>query len=120
MQNLTFKRPVNREALDAELRTAIGEGLIGISTGPSGVVIHVADSVSPQTVQTVVNAHDPSRLTPKQQAEIDRKNKLDQARRDYGSAELDLASYGSQNAIIQKLAQKILWLEREIADLRGG
>lgn len=56
----------------------------------------------------------------KQAAEQQRKNKLNQARQDYGGAEIDLAAYGGQSALIQKIVQKILLLEREIADLRGG
>jgi len=55
-----------------------------------------------------------------QQAEVDRETKLNQARQNYGAAELDLTGFSGQPALIQQLAQKIVLLEREIADLREG
>lgn len=58
--------------------------------------------------------------TSTQQAEQQREQKLAQARQDYGTSELDVIAYGSQSVLIQKLAQKIVLLEREITDLRRG
>lgn len=124
MKDIAFeRRNVNVEALHADLVAVLGSMSNGVSTGPFGVIVHLNDQVTPAQitqVRTIVESHDPSRLTAKQQAEIDRKTKLDQARQDYRGGEIDLSTYSGQNAIIQKLAQKILWLEREIADLRGG
>jgi hypothetical protein len=122
MKDVTIERStVNIEALDAELRAALGAATTGFTAGGGKIVVHLLDSATPQQenlARQIVLAHDPARLTPQQQQEAERKTKLDQARRDYGAAELDLAPYAGQGPIIQKLAQKILWLEREIADLR--
>lgn len=124
MHNITIEpRNVNPEALDGELRAALGEVYAGLSTGPYGICIHLADEASPaqeQQAKQIVASHDPARLTAGQQAELDRVEKLEQARNDYGVVELDAAAYKSQPALIQQLAQKIVMLEREIADLRAN
>jgi hypothetical protein len=46
------------------------------------------------------------------------RQKLEQSRRDLKGADLDMVTFNSQPALIQRLAQKIAWLEQEIADLR--
>jgi hypothetical protein len=61
-----------------------------------------------------------TRYQTERQAETDRRTRLAQARQNYRAPEMDLTAYGSQSAIIQRLAQKIAWLEQEVADLRGG
>jgi hypothetical protein len=87
------------------------------------VIIHLQDNATPQQesqAMQIAQSHDPSKLTPEQQAAITRKSKLDQARRDYGATELDLQPFGGQPALIQQIAQKVVFLEREIAEMRGG
>lgn len=114
---------INFEALDAEIRTALGNITSGISVGGGKVVVHLAANATQQQmnqVRAIVQAHNPAQLTPGQQAEIQRRQRLNQARQDYGSTPLDLTVYGSVDANMRRLAQKIYWLEQEIAELRGG
>jgi hypothetical protein len=122
MKDISIERSiVNIDALDSELRAALGELTTGFSTGGGRVIVHLLDAATSQQeglARQIVLAHDPARLTPPQQLEAERQAKLDQARKEYGAAEIDLAVYDSQGPIIQQLAQKIAWLEREIADLR--
>jgi hypothetical protein len=70
MQNiLVEKYNVNTDALDAVLRAAFGEQVFGISTGPHGVIVHLADDVTPAQIaqaEQIVIDHDPSILTPEQ------------------------------------------------------
>lgn len=58
-------------------------------------------------------------LTPAQQAELDRQAKLGQARVDYQGDDLDVSGYGAEKATVQRLAEKIAWLEQEVLDLRA-
>lgn len=122
MKDITIERStVNIDGLDAELRAALGAITTGFSLGGGKVTVHLLDAATPQQeaqARQIVLAHDSARLTPEQQAEALRKTRLDQARRDYGATEIDLAPYATQGPMIQQLAQKIAWLEREIADLR--
>ncbi|MBL8162622.1 MAG: hypothetical protein JNJ61_11600 [Anaerolineae bacterium] len=123
MKDIVVERgSVNIEALDTDLRSALGSQFVGVSAGPFGLRVHLADGATAAQetqAQQIVVAHDPARLTPKQQAEIDRKAKLEQARANYGADETDLTAFNGQPALIQKLAQKIVWLEREVASLHG-
>ncbi len=122
MKDIAIERStVNIDALDAELRAALGAATTGFTIGGGRVTVHLLDSAIPAQetlARQIVAAHDSARLTQQQQLEAERKGKLDQARRDYGAAEIDLAPYGVQPPPIQQLAQKIAWLERELADLR--
>lgn len=123
MKNIVHERKaVNPEALDAELRAALGAALIGISAGPNGVLVHLQDDVTAQqvtTAQQLVAAHDPSRLSPRQQAEQERQQQLAALRSAKGAA-LNPTDYGSKDTLVQVLAQKLAWLEQEVLDLRGG
>jgi hypothetical protein len=113
---------VNIEALDTALRAALGNVATGISVGGGQVKLHLTDDATPAQVDTaraLAVAHVPTDLTPAQQAALIRRQKLDQARRDYGASEIDLTVYAGQNALLVALAQKIAWLERELAALRS-
>jgi hypothetical protein len=122
MKDITIERAiVNIDALDADLRAALGDSTSGFSVGGGRVIVHLLDAATRQQeeqARQIVLIHDPARLTQQQQQQAASQAKLDQARRDYGAAEIDLTVYASQGPIIQQLAQKIAWLEREIADLR--
>ena len=123
MQDITIARNnVNVEALDAELQAALGNLSRGVSTGPYGVMVHLDDRATEAQiaqVQAIVEDHDPSVLTPEQQARQQRQARLETLRQTRGEA-LDPADYGGQDAPIQTLAQKLAWLEQEVIDLRGG
>ena len=121
MREITIQREIiNFEALDAALRAELGEQLVGISTGPSGVTVYLTDNVTDEQeaeARDIVEDHDPTQLTSEQQAEIDRQQQLQQARDD-NAEPLPLDNYAAEPSLIQELAQRIAWLELEIADLR--
>ena len=123
MTNITIERQgINDEALDAELRAALGNLVTGISSGPYGVIVHLDDQVtSAETNQArrMVENHDPEVLTPRQQAAQQRQQKLVQMR-GARTEDLDPADYSGETPSIQALAERIAWLEQEILDLRGG
>jgi hypothetical protein len=67
------KSAINSDALDTELRTALGEIIIGCDYTSGIVTVHLADTATAEAVSTalvIVRAHDASVLTPKQQAEM--------------------------------------------------
>jgi len=112
---------VNVEALDEQLRTALGAATSGFSVGRGEVTVHLSETATPTQIEqarAIVVSHDPAALTASQQAALMRRQKLDQARRDYGASEIDLAAYAGKDPLLAALAQKITWLEREIAALR--
>jgi hypothetical protein len=112
---------VNVPALDQTLRAALGEQVFGLSYSAAIVTVHLSDQATKaqeNQARALVQAHDPAVLTPDQQAEINRQAKLDQARRDYGAAEIDLTLYEGKDSLLQQLATKIAWLEREVDALR--
>ena len=111
----------NVTALDFDLRTALTTHFFGLTYDGKQVTLVLDDTVTANEVrqaQTIVATHDPSKLTPDQQAEILQKAKLDQARQQYATTELDLSVYQGKDALVEKLAQKVVWLEREINALR--
>ncbi|MEO8609959.1 MAG: hypothetical protein ABI690_18845 [Chloroflexota bacterium] len=113
---------VNIEALDEQLRTAFGSATSGFSIGAGQVTVYLADNATPTQVdqaRAIVISHDPSALTVAQQAALISRQKLDQARRDYDAAEIDLTPYAGKDPLLVALAQKIVWLEREIVSLRA-
>lgn len=113
---------LNMDALKAEVETLVGsEANIWFSAGE--VTVGVADETPlsrQQQVQQALQGHDPRQLTPAQQAEVERQQKLEQARRDFKGAELDLTAFNGKDTLLVALARKIAWLEREIAALRGS
>lgn len=117
------REPVNVEALDNGLRAGLGSVFIGVSTADKRVTVFLSDAATPaqqKQARTLVSTHDPSQLTPRQQAEALRKQKLAQTRRDYGAADLDASAYDAQPALVRALAQKLAWLEQELLELRSG
>lgn len=114
-------RAANIEALDQSLREALGNLVFGLSYTAETLTVHLTDNATKaqqNQARALVESHDPAVLTPQQQAEIARKAKLDQVRRDYGAAEIDLKAYEGKDALLENLAKKIAWLEREVDALR--
>jgi hypothetical protein len=110
---------VNVELLDAQLRAAAGEHFYGLSLQRGAVLLYLSDAISPDTQQTlgrIARQHDATQVTPKQQAEAERKIALEQGRT---RVPIDEKQYEGSPALIQALAAKIAWLEQEIRDLRG-
>jgi hypothetical protein len=122
MIEVTVQRTsVNIEALDAQLRAALGHLTSGVSVSAGQVIVHLAETATPahiETARAVAVAHDPAVLTPAQQTALQDRHKLEQARRDFGASELDLSTYQGKDPLLTLLAQKIAWLERELAALR--
>lgn len=121
MQEVSFEpQPLNLVALNATLHAALGDALIGISVGSYGLRVHLSETATSQQVaqvKTIVLKHDPNQLTPEQAAEQQREGKLEQAR-ESNAAPLDVTAYA--DPALRKLADKIAWLEQEIAALRGA
>jgi hypothetical protein len=114
---------VNIEALDEQLRATFGALTSGFSIGQGQVIVYLDNKATPAQViqaRAIVAGHDPSALTVAQQAALVRRQKLDQARRDFATSETDLTPYVGKDPLLVTLAQKIVWLEREIAALRAA
>lgn len=110
-------------SLDYDLRAALTTRFFGLTYDGKQVTLVLDDTVTPEQVrqaQTIVATHDPARLTPDQQTAVLDAAKLDQARKDYAAVELNLSAYQGKDALLEKLAQKVLWLERELNALRKG
>ncbi len=114
-------RAANIEALDQSLRATLGNLVFGLSYTAETLTVHLADNISKaqqNQARALVESHDPAVLTPQQQAELTRKTKLDQARQDYGASEIDLKAYEGKDTLLEQLAKKVAWLEREVDALR--
>jgi len=124
MNNIIIERStINAEALDSDLRAALGAAITGVSIANGKLVIHLNDSATPQQeiqARQIVQNHNPAQLAPAQQAEAQRRQRLDQARQESALQALDVQDYSKMDPAIRRLAQKIAWLEQEIADLRVG
>ncbi len=119
--HIEYRGTINIAALDSALRTQLGDAFFGLSRSRENVVLHLAEDTSATAVdraRQLVTTHDPEQLTPEQQAALERQQRLQQAR-DQKGVDLNPADY-STDPLLLVLARKILWLEREISDLRGG
>ena len=109
---------VNIEGLDAALRAALGAKALGVSVRHGAVALLLTDDARAADVaqaRSIAAAHDPNALTP---AQKERQALL--TLRAANSTPLDPAAYAGESALIQALADKIAWLEREIgAQARG-
>jgi hypothetical protein len=120
MRDITLDRQfVNLEALHADLRAALGGIVRGVSSGPYGLRLHLTDDASDSHIEQAVTlafSHDPTRLTPRQQAEAERELQLELARA-ANATPLNLADYSASDLLLQTLARKVAWLEQELAAL---
>ncbi len=112
------KASINPEALDSDLRAALGGAVNGVSYSTGQVTIHLDDAATPsqlQQAQQVVLNHDPALLTAAQQEAVARQEALAQLEEAAAAVTLKLADFpGAQ----QGLAQKVLWLEQAVRDLQ--
>jgi len=114
---------LNVPALDQTLRAALGERFFGFTYEGSTLPLNLAADAAADHIKqarAIVQNHDPAQLTPDQQTAILAVARLDQARRDYAAAPLDLAAYQGRDALLEQLARKIVWLEQEVQSLRKG
>jgi len=118
MQSISIDRTsVNIELLDSELKSELPNLVVGTSTGPNKVVVHLDDNASKEDIALatqIVKDHDETLLT---DAQYD-KQELDaviQADRDlYSDVIID-----AKAVTLEQLAERVKWLENEIRDLRG-
>ncbi len=121
MPDILIDRPhVNLQLLDAELRAALGAVVSGISTRAGVVIIHLRQSASgdqENQAKQLVQTHNPTALSPAQQAQKARAERLlaDRAR---FTAPLNPTEF-TANPLLQTLAARIAWLEQELRDLRN-
>jgi hypothetical protein len=124
MKDVVMQRAdVNLEALEMELRAGLGTVILGVSKSGNQIILHAMDSTTQaqqDQAQAILIAHDPTKLTPGQQAEQARQQKLDQLRQAYGTTDLDLAAYSGQAVAVLTLAQKLAWLEAELRNQPGA
>lgn len=124
MHDILLEKPelLNAEALEEQLRSIFGPALRGISTGSYGLRLHLAGPLSETQLaqaRAAVRGHEAAKLTSRQQAALEVRQRLEQARMD-NTTPLNLQVYGAQDVLIRQLAQKIAWLEQELAALRSG
>lgn len=118
--HIDYSGKVNIEALDATLRAQLADAFFGLSRTRAGLVLHLAERTPAAVIdqaRQVVSTHDPRQLSPEQLLRQTRQQQLQQARDEKG-AELNPADY-STDPLLRALARKIVWLERELNDLRG-
>lgn len=116
-----FRESLNVEKLDGDLRAVLGSNYVGLSTRFKEVIVFMADGTPSADVvqaQQLMVDHDPSQLTTEQVAELAEQQALADARKANVDV-LDLSQFSGESAVIAALASKVLWLEREIRDLRG-
>ena len=84
-QDLVFEKAlINPTQLHEELRAALGDVFTGVSTGNGQVRIHLREKLTQAAaaqVETILVAHDPTKLTAAQQAEAERQAQLDSLRK---------------------------------------
>lgn len=111
-------KSVNFQALDTELRSSLGAAYKALMVSDSMIRVFLNESVVRSTVQRILEAHDPAKLTAEQQAEAAATAALATARAEH-SAQLDLTAFAGEAAAVQQLAAHLAWLELEIRSLRG-
>jgi hypothetical protein len=105
---------INHETLEAALRRCLKTDYRGYSTGGGSVRVFIADDCPPQRQQAVrqlLRTYNPHRLSPRQQALLDDRQRLRALRQRHAQPlppQPDLAT----------LAERVRWLEEEIRHLR--
>jgi hypothetical protein len=111
---------INLTLLDAELRAALGKAMTGISTRAGVVIVHLAKTATGDhetQAKLLVQAHNATALTPEQQTQKTRVERLQTDRARF-TAPLNPSDF-TANPVLQTLATRIAWLEQELRDLRG-
>lgn len=114
---LVYQYRVNIAKLTEDLQTELGDGFVGVSTGPGWVRVHLTEAPSiaeQEAVALVLDDHDPKQRSQIEQAQETRRMLIQQLARDDDT--LQLTDFIGESAIVRKLARKVLLLE---AQLRG-
>jgi len=123
MQHITVKRnTVNFDALNDDLRDALDEVVIGLSTRPGAVIVHLSDEATSEQLaeaQKIAISHDETVITTAQTVELAQSQSL-YAARDANQEKIDADRVWRVNLrTFKQMINKIAWLEQEIRDLRG-
>jgi len=113
-------RPVNLEALDDVLRAQLGEDYAGTSVSPDEIIVHFKTFISPAhqaLIEQLIANHDPASLSQRQQAALQRQQRLQNARDNYEHL-VDLDAFAGATALIRNLAESVHLLALEIDELR--
>lgn len=110
-------RDVNLALLTEEVRTLLGDLVYGTSSDNEMITLHLADGVTEADINAARNLliqHDPTKLTAEQTQQRESAARL-LVLREANRLPLDLASYQNADANIRQLAERLTWLELEIA-----
>ncbi len=97
---------INTELLDDELRLVLASKLIGVSTNPREVLVHLEDRAEQSDfdlVSGVLNNHDATAMSQREQNEVN--HRLAQ------KGPLDPVDYELESPAVFALAEKVAWLE---------
>lgn len=121
MKSFEVKRDrINTDALNSAIRASLGDVYTGLSSKPGMVTLYFGDEASGtemEAARDIAILHDPVVLSPRQEAENARRGVLASVR-EANADSLDSSQYDSEAPLMRQLAQKIIWLEEEIRDLR--
>jgi hypothetical protein len=120
--SVTFSREsVNADALIATLRDAFGDDLSGISVSQGenedSITLYFVDvptEAQRDQAQELISAHDPSLKSAGQQEQ----EAIEAQREEFLAAPLDVETF-DDDALLRQLAERVAWLERELARLVG-
>jgi hypothetical protein len=111
---------VNIGLLTHELQKALADELRAVSKAGDQLTLFLVNAPNEQTRRTIrqiVRDHRADQLTPEQEKRQRQEAKLKEARVQFGGTPLNLADYESAPPSLKQLAQKIAWLEAELAEL---
>jgi hypothetical protein len=114
MQSINIERQnINIKALEAELRSILGELIRAVSISCGQTIVHLGEGALQgdiDLIEQIVNDHDEKLLTVEQQEKIDL-----EAERDSFATPFD-----PQAITLSELAARVAWLEREVRRLIGA
>jgi hypothetical protein len=116
--NIEFTKLVNPELLTEELKAVLGEAVQGLFTTDDVVTIVMSIDNPTQSqrdrVRQVVEAHDRSLKSEWQQEQ----EAVEAQREEFLAAPLNVETF-DDDALLRQLAERVAWLERELARLVG-
>lgn len=122
MQDISFEaKNINPVLLDETIRQELGERAFGVSQTANEIVIHLSDEANARDlaqVYKIVEAHDATQLTNRQQEQRDRRQALKHLREE-NSGLFDLNIVGNERGAIRQIAKRLAQLELEIMAMRG-
>jgi hypothetical protein len=114
------KYEINFRALHEELAAALGAVFTGMSTGRSGVTVHLTDRAAAEdsiTAVRIVQLHDPLALTGEQEAFATDEAEIERLRIDYARFEAP-KDFGVPGELLYRLAEQVYYLRAEVDWLR--